>query len=131
MRRVLVDTNVIVSALIFPGSKPARALSMVMEREQLVLSDWILDELRMVVERKWPDRLPALEAFFIATEFELLSVEASDIVMRDAKDQPILDAAIAGAVDVIVTGDKDFLALEIGRPLILTPREYLDTVEAG
>lgn len=104
---------------------------MVMEREQLVLSDWILDELRMVVERKWPDRLPALEAFFIATEFELLSVEASDIVMRDAKDQPILDAAIAGAVDVIVTGDKDFLALEIGRPLILTPREYLDTVEAG
>ena len=60
MRRVLVDTIVIVSALIFPGSTPVRALSMAMEREQLVLSDWILDELREVVERKWPDRLSAL-----------------------------------------------------------------------
>ena len=70
MRRVLVDTNVIVSALIFPGSTPARALSMVMEREQLVLSDWILDELREVVERKWPDRLSALEMFITAIGFE-------------------------------------------------------------
>lgn len=40
MRRVLVDTNVIVSALIFPGSIPARALETVIEAEQLVLTRW-------------------------------------------------------------------------------------------
>ena len=131
MRRVLVDTNVIVSALIFPGSTPARALSMVMEREHLVLSDWILDELREVVERKWPGRLSVLETFITAIGFEVLPVGAPGVVMRDAADQPILDAAIAGAVDVIVTGDKDFLALAIDRPLILTAREYVDSVEAG
>jgi len=46
--------------------------------------------------------------------------------MRDAKDQPILDAAIAAAIDVIVTGDKDFHTLDLTAPLILTPRQYLD-----
>ena len=131
MRRVLVDTNVIVSALIFPGSAPARALSMVIEREQLVLSDWILDELRDVVERKWPERLSVLETFIAVSEFELVPAGASVIDMRDAADQPILDAAITGAIDVIVTGDKDFLALTIDRPLILTPREYLDSADVG
>ena len=130
MRRVLVDTNVIVSALIFPGSTPARALSMVMEREQLVLSDWILDELREVVERKWPERLSVLEVFLAATGFELVPAGTSVVEIRDAADQPILDAAIAGAVDVIVTGDKDFLALTIDRPLILTASKYVDSLHA-
>lgn len=36
-----------------------------------------------------------------------------------------------GAVEVLVTGDKDFLALAINRPLILTARQYLETVESG
>ena len=76
-------------------------------------------------------RLSALEMFITATGFEVLPVGAPGVVMRDAADQPILDAAIAGAVDVIVTGDKDFLALAIDRPLILTAREYVDSVEAG
>jgi predicted nucleic acid-binding protein len=56
----------------------------------------------------------------------VLSVATSGIVMRDAKDQPILDAAIAGAVDAIVIGDKDSHALSMSEPAILTPRDYLD-----
>lgn len=48
--------------------------------------------------------------------------------MRDGDDQPILDAAIAGSVDIILTGDKDFHALRLARPQVLTARAYLDLV---
>jgi putative PIN family toxin of toxin-antitoxin system len=130
VRLVLLDTNVIVSALIFPQSAPARAVSTVIETEHLVLTQWILDELRDVVGRKWPDRLPALELFLSTVGYEILGVGSPGVEIRDVDDQPILDAAISAGVDVIVTGDKDFLALEIGRPLILTVREYLDSAAA-
>ncbi|GHV17520.1 hypothetical protein FACS189425_03960 [Clostridia bacterium] len=46
--------------------------------------------------------------------------------MRDPKDQPILNAAITQAVDVIVTGDKHFLELELERPEMLLPAEFLE-----
>ncbi len=127
MRRVLVDTNVIVSGLIFPASAPARALLAVIETDQLVLTQWILDELRDVVGRKWADRLPALDLFLATIGYELLGTGVPGVEVRDVNDQPILDAAISGDVDVILTGDKDFLALKIARPLILTPRDYLDS----
>jgi putative PIN family toxin of toxin-antitoxin system len=127
VRRVLVDTNVIVSALIFPESAPARTLGTVIETDHLVLTQWILDELREVVGRKWADRLPALELFLNTVGYELLNVGAPGTEIRDVNDQPILDAAISGHVDMIITGDKDFLALQIDRPLILTAREYLDS----
>lgn len=128
MRRVLVDTNVVVSALVFPESSPARALWTVIETEHLVLTQWILDELRDVVGRKWPDRLSALDLFLGTAGYELLGAGSPGVEVRDVDDQPILDAAISGNVDVIVTGDKDFLALEIDSPLILTVRDYLDSV---
>jgi len=130
VRRVLVDTNVIVSALIFPQSAPAHAVLTVIETEHLVLTQWILDELHDLIDRKWPDRLPALELFLNTVGYEILGVGSPGVEIRDVDDQPILDAAISAGVDVIVTGDKDFLALEIDRPLILTVREYLDSAAA-
>jgi putative PIN family toxin of toxin-antitoxin system len=125
---VLVDTNVIVSALVFPGSVPARAMWTVVEQESLVLSDWIVDELRAVVGRKWPDRLPALESLLTAARETVVPLGTS-VEIRDPGDQPILDAAITASVDVIVTGDKDFLGLALDRPAIMTPRQYLDSAQ--
>ena len=54
--RVLGDTNVLISAFIFPTSTPADALRLVIGAHRLVLTRWILDELDEVVERKWPER---------------------------------------------------------------------------
>lgn len=46
-------------------------------------------------------------------------------LIRDAKDQPILNAAIVADVDVILTGDKDFLSLAIEHPRCLTVAQFL------
>ncbi|MEA5053630.1 MAG: putative toxin-antitoxin system toxin component, PIN family [Propionicimonas sp.] len=127
MRRVLVDTNALLAALVFPGGVPAQVFLQVVAEEQLVLTPGILDEARNVVARKWPDRRSDLEQLFASVDYELLpGGTTSGIAIRDAKDQPILDAAVAEAVDVILTGDKDFLAFDIERPKIVNPRGYLE-----
>ena len=46
--------------------------------------------------------------------------------MRDMKDSPILATAILENVDVFVSGDKDFLVLDVEAPEILTITEFLD-----
>jgi len=124
--RVLVDTNVVISTLLFPNSTPARALTLVLDEHRLVLTDWIIDELHEVVGRKRPDLLPAPEAFLTGIDYELASPGDPSVPISDPNDQPILDAAVAAAVDVIVTGDKLFLSLGLDQPRILTARSFLD-----
>lgn len=61
MRRVLVDTNVIISALLFPDSAPAVAFGRILAGERLVLTRWIIDELHAVVEVNRPDLVSAVD----------------------------------------------------------------------
>lgn len=126
MIRVLVDTNVVISALLIPDSTPAQALALVLDEHRLVLTDWIVGELHEVVGRKRPDLLPALEVLLAGIDYELASPGDPSVPISDPDDQPILDAAVAEAVDVILTGDKHFLSLGLERPRILTAREFLE-----
>lgn len=48
------------------------------------------------------------------------------MLMRDEKDQPILNAAILYDVDIILTGDKDFLSLDMDHPKCMTVAQFLD-----
>lgn len=125
--RVLVDTNVLFSALLFPHSKPARALLCVANRHQLVLCDRNITELRDILQRKAPRFLPDMDVFLAELSYELIpAVDHAEKLIRDAKDQPILNAAIVSDVDVILTGDKDFLSLAIDRPECMTAAQFLE-----
>lgn len=126
MTRVLVDTNVLIPAFVFRASTPAEALGLVLAAHRLVLTQWVLDELHDVVQRKWPARQPALETFLDGIDYELAEPGGPSVPISDPDDQPILDAAVAAAVDVIVTGDKHFLSLGLDQPRILTARDFLD-----
>lgn len=46
--------------------------------------------------------------------------------IRDEKDKPVLISAITADMDVLITGDKDFTGIDIDRPEILTPTEFMD-----
>lgn len=126
MRRVLADTNLLVAALGWPHGVPARALWQIINEERLVLTEYILDEFRDVISRKFPAQALTAEDFLAALEYDLLPVATSGVAMRDVKDQPIIDAVLAAQVDIIVTGDRDFHALTLSKPQILTPRQYPD-----
>ncbi len=54
--RIMLDTNVLISVLLFPGAKMNAMMNYIFTRHQLVLSSYVVDELKSVVRRKFPSR---------------------------------------------------------------------------
>ncbi|MCM1101586.1 MAG: putative toxin-antitoxin system toxin component, PIN family [Clostridium sp.] len=126
--KILADTNILISAVLFPHSKPAKALIYTTENHDLVLCDQNLTEFREVLNRKAPRTLPDAEALLTELSFEL--IPATPYIqkkIRDANDQPILNAAILYNIDIILTGDKDFLSLDSEHPKCMTAAQFLDS----
>ena len=124
--RILVDTNILISAIFFPNSKVAKTLLYVANFHSMVLCDQNIRELREVIQRKRPEKLADIEVFLAELSFELIpAVYFVEKLIRDAKDQPILNAAIVSGVDLILTGDKDFLSLNIEQPRCLSVSQFL------
>ncbi len=103
----------------------------VSDEHTLVLSSQIIDELRMVMDMKFPHKKAACEAFLNKLSFEMVLtpryVDPSIYPrIRDKSDYPILASAIIADVDVFITGDKDFLALDVERPEILTISQFAE-----
>ena len=129
--RFVFDTNVVISAMFFEESSPAVALTKGRIDGQLLYSTAFGRELREVVSRDKFDRYVAfneriefLNSFFRrAVLFEPTErIQAC----RDPKDNMILELAVAGQADYIITGDKDLLALNPFRRIqVLTPAEFL------
>ena len=124
--RVMIDTNVLISAIYSPNSLPAQTVQSVGNEHTLVLSEYILEECRAVFDRKFPHHLSAFEAMLVGFKLEIVpSAGASSVTLTDTKDQPILNSAIASKVDILVTGDKGFFGLDIKHPKVVTPAEFL------
>ncbi|MBQ3653221.1 MAG: putative toxin-antitoxin system toxin component, PIN family [Synergistaceae bacterium] len=124
--RILIDTNILFSALLFPKSVPAEALLRADAEHNIVLCDRNISELKDILRRKAPQFLPDAEVLLAELSYELIpAVDYAGKLIRDAKDQPILNAAVVFDVDLLITGDKDFLSLDIERPKCLTAAEFL------
>ena len=127
--RVMIDTNVLISAILFPNSQISSLVGKVTNNYTLVLCSHIIDELHIVFERKFKDKLWILEKFLQKLSFELiytpLEIEIDKFPqIRDNKDLPILVSAIISDIDIIITGDRDFFAVETEKPEILSPRDF-------
>ncbi len=129
--RVMIDTNVLISAILFPGSLPDRAVKKTADDHTAVLCRQIIDELHRIFEEKFAERRSKLEIFLNNFFFEQIEnpqrPKAGDYPeIRDPADLPILAAAVCGDVDLILTGDKDFKAVDIERPEIVGPTEFVN-----
>ena len=123
--RIMADTNIFISTLLFSNSLPAKVLLHIADNHELVICDHIVAEIRDVVTRKRPDLLGDLDVLLARLSYEyVLAPREPGKVMSDPKDQPILNAAIMAGVDVIVSGDKHFLALDLERPKTMTPAQF-------
>lgn len=130
--RILIDTNILFSALLFPKSKPSQALLQIADHHEIVLCDRNITELRDILNRKAPQLLPDAEVLLAEMSYELIpAVDHAEKLIRDAKDQPILNAAIIYDVDVVLTGDKDFLSLDMEHPKCMTAAEFLEIEKTG
>ena len=131
--KIMIDTNVIISAALFPNGNTAKAFfKAMMAPYEPIVCDYIVDELHRKFQEKFPEKQTELEAFlFQALSFiEIVetpeaAIEAESKV-RDVKDRPILRAALDAHADLFLTGDKDFLESSITDPRITSVAEFLE-----
>ncbi len=134
--RAVLDTNVLISAVISTGT-PHDVLAAGFEGEyQIVVSVATLTEFRETL-LKYPDRFH-MDEEDVQTEVETVRYFAEfvdpeediEAVEDDPDDDKFLEAALAGNVDYLVSGDKHLLDLDSFRGIeIITPREFLDLLE--
>jgi uncharacterized protein len=127
--RLFLDTNVLISAIVFPTSQTAAFLARAIERHTIVISSYVTEELHEVFRQKFSANLPALETFLSEFSYELVytprELQKSGLPeIRDPDDLPIIVSAIMGDCDYLITGDKDILEIELERPTILSPKEF-------
>lgn len=115
------------SALLFPDSKPAHALVYIAEHHEMILCERTIEELRDILVRKAPQFLPAAEELIVGMSYEKIpAVGKTEKIIRDLTDQPILNAAVLYDVDIILTGDKDFLSLNLQHPLCMSVSQFME-----
>jgi len=132
--KVLLDTNILLSAAFFPSGVAARAFDKaVLPPYRAIICDYSLTELRRVFQRKFPTKEKEILQFEsrITGSVEIVATpttapDYSDgIDIRDTNDYPILWAALHEGVDAIITGDKDFLESGLKSPMPLSASEFL------
>ena len=127
--KVVFDTSILVSALVFPGGRGEAALRRIIEeQDQLVVSKPILDELLGILARKFSRDAEELAhvAVFLSDLALFVKPRRRLRVVKDEPDNRILECALAGRAEAIVTGDRALLALrEYDRVRIISLRDYL------
>ena len=127
---IMTDSNIIVSAILFPKSTVSKAFDYILDNNTLVLCDYIIKEVETVFFDKFPHRISEMETFMGRIRYKKFESEEKDISkyprIRDINDFPILVMAIESNVDLLITGDKDFDEIIVDRPRIMTSRKFID-----
>jgi putative PIN family toxin of toxin-antitoxin system len=127
--RVVFDTSILVSALVFPGGRgEAALLRIIEERDQLLLSKPILDELLRVLASKFSRDAEELArvAVFLSEHATTVRPRRKLRVVKDDPDNRVLECAGAGRAEAVVTGDTELLDLGSYSGIrILSLRDYL------
>jgi hypothetical protein len=130
--RCVFDTNVLVSALLLPESKPRQALDLALRKGRVLLSLGVLAELYEVLSRTQFRRYIDEEdiRIFLAAltrEAQWVDVDVQVAACRDPKDDKFLELAVSGHATHIVTRDSDLLALNPFQGIqILSPHTFLE-----
>ncbi len=141
MIRAVLDTNVLVSALLTPNGPPAKILELALEgRLRIIISPAIIREIGLVFH--YPRLKKALQKHHLSFEeieeaiFKILKVatitpgENPPGVSRDPTDDLVLSCAVEGQADFIITGDQDLTELESHEGIrIMEPATFLQLIE--
>ena len=136
-QRFVLDTNVIVSALLLPGSKPRIALDRALDIGKVLVSIPVLIELEGVLSRSKFDRylLEDERKEFLGAlikEAEIIEITERITACRDPRDDKFLELTVSGRADSLITGDPDLLVLHPYRDIsILRPAEFLEQFMPG
>lgn len=123
--RVMLDTCVLISAVL--GKKTNAWVHKVNEKHTIVLCTYVIEEAEKKIWDKYPERGVQLWRLLKELQYELVvsnSATKVDMYIRDLADVPVLEGAITGKVDVLITLDKDFEDVETSLFKIKRPSEF-------
>jgi putative PIN family toxin of toxin-antitoxin system len=128
--KAVFDTNIFVSALASPGGHAERAVDLVIDaRVTLCISKEIIHEALGVLAQKFakgPEEL-SRTAVFLSELAEVVAPRKKLTVLDDEPDNRILECAVTGGADIIVTGDRAMLRLHKYQGIrIFSLRQFLD-----
>ena len=132
VEQVVVDTNVLISALLSPGGVPRAVVETVgSANERLLFSRETFDELQIRLLRPKFDRYASQEdrtlyLAWLETISGWVSIRGVALGCRDPNDDKLLETALMGEADCLVTGDSDLLVMSPFRHMpILRPVDFL------
>jgi uncharacterized protein len=130
--KAVFDSNIFVSALAIPGGQAERAIDLVIDaRVNLCISKEIIHEVLGVLAQKFskgPEEL-SRTAVFLSELAELIVPRKKLAILEDEPDNRILECAVTGHADIIVTGDRAMLNLKKYQEIrILSLRQFLDEI---
>ena len=127
--RVVFDTNIFISALVFPAGRAELALQRILDGDDtLIISPAIIAEVLAVLAGKFGRHREELSrvAVLLSEAAEMVKPGKRLTVLADEPDNRILECALAGSADGVVTGDKAILVLKSFQGIALMPLdEYL------
>jgi putative PIN family toxin of toxin-antitoxin system len=127
--RVMVDTNVIISAMVFKSTNMIEVLIKIINNHELCLSAYTIVETKRILADKFAGTEASVDIFFEDYPYTLIEApvgtEKPLVQIRDTKDYPVIHAAITAQIDLLITGDKDFFDVKVDRPDILAPLDFL------
>jgi putative PIN family toxin of toxin-antitoxin system len=126
----MLDANILVSAIFFKNEQLDRVFRTIFDKHTLVISSYTVTELIDTAKRKFPHRVSVIDDVLTGISYELvytpMNIGPPLFEIRDPDDYPVLYTAIIEDVDILVTGDKDFFDINIEKPEILTPTQFLE-----
>lgn len=132
--KATLDTNILISALGWKGN-PKKVFDKIVEGEiELVISDEQFSELSETLNHPkfqfTEEQKSRFKSLILETATFVKPVEKIDVIKQDPDDNMILEAAVAGTVDYIVTGDPDLLDLKEFRGIkIIKAKEFLEEMQ--
>ena len=129
--KIILDTNVLISAFVFGGNS-AKSLEYSIEKCDVCISPWILEELRRTLKEKFKISTQDVIRIeqILKSDFHLFLPHTKlPAICRDKDDNHILQLAESTHADYIITGDKDLLVIhKYKKTEILDPKRFLERV---
>lgn len=130
--KIMLDTNVLISALVFGGKTRNVLLKLIETNHKIYVSDYVTKEFTEKIYLKWPDKADKLLEVVHRMPFHFCkSTKKLQGNLRDKKDIPVLSDALYHGIDVILTGDKDFLEAELEKPIVFSVSMLDEFLENG
>lgn len=130
--RVVVDTNVIISAVVF-GGNPAQIITMGGTKAvELYLSQHILQEVAGVLRKKfsWSPKQTRRTIEVLQRAASVVKPTERIFIARDEDDNAVLECAMAAQADYLISGDEDLLVLkENAGTKIVSPTQFIAFIQ--